>query len=214
MTKNRQPATTTTTSSQSWCNKWALLWCSVVASVISFNSNVSDGFSSRKLTTRFLFTTSLTEQSCYLARGPSSNSNKAMTTTKTFPLFMSTFSSDGSEYSSKESDYDFDDVDMSRFQNMGPSGIMEDDVETIELEPVPMSKNAGNRFVALYWDHEMEQQRIQATGDPHEERDPWQLHYDRDELNEDHVMFCRKRNLYNETFNTESMVDVMRSFPM
>lgn len=97
---------------------------------------------------------------------------------------------------------------------MGPSGIMEDDVETIELEPVPMSKNAGNRFVALYWDHELEHQRIKAIGDPHEERDPWQLHYDRDELNEDHVMFCRKRNLYNETFNTDSMVDVMRSFPM
>jgi hypothetical protein len=100
---------------------------------------------------------------------------------------MSSFSADGSEYSSKESDYDFEEIDMSRFQKMDESGIMEDDIPTEELQPVPMSKNSGNRFVALYWDHELQ----------NDNRDPWQLHEDRDERNEDHVMFCRKRNLYN-----------------
>ncbi|KAL3906417.1 MAG: hypothetical protein SGARI_004017 [Bacillariaceae sp.] len=93
---------------------------------------------------------------------------------------------------------------MSRFQKMDESGIMEDDIPTEELQPVPMSKNTGNRFVALYWDHE-----LQDDG-----RDPWQLHETRDERNEDHVMFCRKRNLYNETFNQDSMVDILRSLPI
>ena len=65
-------------------------------------------------------------------------------------------------------------------------------------------KNSGNRFVALVWDQEVDTQG----------RDQMQLHEDREELVEDHVMFCRKQNLYNETFNTESMVDVMRSYPM
>ena len=27
-------------------------------------------------------------------------------------------------------------------------------------------------------------------------------------------MFCRKRNLYNETFNSDSMVDILRSLPL
>jgi len=124
---------------------------------------------------------------------------------------MSTFSSDGSEYSSKDSDYDSDDVEEKNWN--GEDGYKEDadedDVETIEQKPVPMSKNAGNRFVALYWDHELEVHKKEG-----EQRESWWLHYDRDDLNEDHVMFCRKRNLYNETFNQDSMVDVMKSMPI
>ena len=122
------------------------------------------------------------------------------------PLFMSSFSADGSEYSSKDSDYDTDEMET-RTEYKGNDD--EDEVETVEQQPVPMSKNAGNRFVALYWDHELEQNK--AEGDP---RESWWLHYDRDDLNEDHVMYCRKHNLYNETFNQDSMVDVMRSLPM
>lgn len=126
----------------------------------------------------------------------------------TASLSMSSFSSDGSEYSSKDSDYDMEDIEE---RNWGDENYDEDedDVETLEMKPVPMSKNAGNRFVALYWDHELEQNK--KEGDP---RESWWLHYDRDDLNEDHVMFCRKANLYNETFNDGSMVDVMRSLPM
>jgi hypothetical protein len=124
-------------------------------------------------------------------------------------LFMSSYSADGSEYSSIDSDYD-DDEDMMSGNMMGPlrneDGLVDDDVETIECQPVPMSKNAGNRIVALYWDHELKGKE--------DTRDPWELHYAREDLNEDHVMFCRKCNLYNETFNTDSMVDIMRSLPM
>jgi hypothetical protein len=190
---------TATISKKSFQMQWALWCCAVVAL-----TSVSDGFSTRSvvaLRKRIPFVTVAPTDETLLA------TRKAHGTSFTTSL-MSSFSADGSEYSSKESDYDIEEVDLSRFQNMDPSGIMEDEVETEELQPVPLSKNAGNRFVALYWDHELQR------GDPNDKRDPWELHYDRDELNEDHVMFCRKRNLYNETFNTDSMVDIMRSFPM
>ena len=75
-----------------------------------------------------------------------------------------------------------------------------------------MSKNTGNRFVSLYWDHELEEKKLHKEEEP--PRESWWLHYDRDDLNEDHVMFCRKNNLYNETFNSDSMVDILRSLPM
>lgn len=117
---------------------------------------------------------------------------------------MSSYSSDGSEYSSTDDDYYDDDDDEMRWG--GPGFREKDEVETIECQPVPMSKNAGNRIVALYWDHELK--------GPNDNRDPWDLHYAREDLNEDHVMFCRKCNLYNETFNTDSMVDIMKSLPM
>lgn len=178
--------------------RWALWCCTFFASMC-----ISDGLSTS--------TSYLRKRVPFLAVAPTDEMmlvtrNTCEKTSTT--LFMSSFSADGSEYSSKESDYDIEEIDVSRFRNMDPSGVIEDDVPTEELQPVPMSKNAGNRFVALYWDHELQH------GDPNDKRDPWELHYDRNELNEEHVMFCRKRNLYNETFNTDSMVDIMRSFPM
>lgn len=81
----------------------------------------------------------------------------------------------------------------------------DDETPTIELKPVPMSKNAGNRFVAFFWD-------AQLNENP--EKDSLDLHEDRIALTEEHVMFCRKANLYNETFNQDSMVDVLWSLPM
>ncbi|CAJ1934491.1 unnamed protein product [Cylindrotheca closterium] len=117
-------------------------------------------------------------------------------------LFMSSFSADGSEYASTDKDYVDDDiVEKEKF---GPS--FEDDVssDVVEEKPVPMSKNAGNRFVAVVWDAEVDS----------EGRDSMELHEDRDACVEDHVLFCRKRNLYNETFNTNSMVDILRSLPL
>lgn len=116
---------------------------------------------------------------------------------------------DGSEYSSKDSGTtDTDDTatldESTSDYERGYRDADEDETPTIELQPVPMSKNAGNRFVAFCWDRELDTQG----------RDALDLHYDRIEHTEDHVMFCRKTNLYNETFNTESMVDVLWSLPM
>ena len=119
------------------------------------------------------------------------------------PLFMSSFAADGSEYSSKDNNYDDEEEMGTDFEYR--SDLDENaDAPTLELQPVPMSKNSGNRFVAFVWDHELDS----------EGRDALDLHYDRDDLCEEHVIFCRKRNLYNETFNTESMVDILHSFPM
>lgn len=84
----------------------------------------------------------------------------------------------------------------------------DDEIPTVELQPIPMSKNSGNRFVALLWNRE-----LGASSDISID-DPWELHEKHISVTEDHVMFCRKANLYNETFNTDSMVDVVWSLPM
>lgn len=42
----------------------------------------------------------------------------------------------------------------------------------------------------------------------------WKMHNDRIKLTEEHVMWARKQNLYNETFNSESMADVLWSHQM
>jgi hypothetical protein len=116
-------------------------------------------------------------------------------------LKQSTFAADGSEYSSKDSS-EFEDDDEEN-KDFGRKYRDEDESPTIELGPVPMSKNSGSRFVAILWDAEI------SKG-----KDPLDLHYDHIQQTEDHVMYCRKANLYNETFNTESMVDVLWSLPM
>ena len=124
-------------------------------------------------------------------------------------MLFSTFAADGSEYSSKDGDSDDDDDSSnSMFGNNEDEGDDNDDDDmanapTVELSPVPMSKNAGNRFVSFVWDRLLEP-----------ETDTLELFYQRIELTEDHVMYCRKANLYNETFNTQSMVDVLWSLPM
>jgi hypothetical protein len=117
-------------------------------------------------------------------------------------LFMSSFAADGSEYSSKKDDYVDD--ELQKQAEYAHDISEEDSTETVEQKPVPMSKNAGNRFVAIVWDKD-----VDTSG-----KDASELHLDRDKLVEDHVMFCRKRNLYNETFNSDSMVDILKSLPM
>lgn len=115
------------------------------------------------------------------------------------PPSMSTYSVDQSDYSPKDSDYEKDsDWSNSALLDKPVSG---EQFESNELSPVPMSKNAGNRFVALLWDR-----LLDAEG-----RDLAELHNERIQHTEDHVMYCRKANLYNETFNTDSMVDVVWS---
>lgn len=114
------------------------------------------------------------------------------------PLAMSTYSVDQSDYSPKDSDYE---KESDWNAGLGDRGDFGEEFESNELKPVPMSKNAGNRFVALLWDR-----LLDTKG-----RDLNDLHYDRIQHTEDHVMYCRKSNLYNETFNADSMVDVLWS---
>ena len=81
------------------------------------------------------------------------------------------------------------------------------DVPVTEEIPVPNSRNnVGNRFVALVYDRTHSDKW--ADGDAEA---LWDLHDERIALTEDHVMWARKQNLYNETFNTESMADILWS---
>jgi len=129
-----------------------------------------------------------------------------LTQRPTSTSLYSTFAADGSEYSSNDSGDMDEEAEALEKLNSFDRQDFEDDAagETVELGPVPMSKNTGNRFVSLVWDR-----LLDTKG-----RDALDLHYDRIALTEDHVMFCRKANLYNETFNTESMVDVLWSLPI
>jgi uncharacterized protein YciI len=115
------------------------------------------------------------------------------------PLFMSTYSVDQSDYSPKESDFE-NDNDWTT-ASLLDRPIIADKFQSKELSPVPMSKNAGNRFVVFLWDRILDSKS----------RDPIMLHEERIQYTEGHVMSCRKANLYNETFNAESMVDVLWS---
>jgi len=123
------------------------------------------------------------------------------------PLQQSSFAADGSEYAADQSDFDDDEPpDNWNSNNNRENDNQDDDTPTVELQPVPISKNAGNRFVAVVWDRLLQK--------PDKDRDALDWHYDRIALTEEHVMFCRRQNLYNETFNTESMVDILWSLPM
>jgi hypothetical protein len=129
-----------------------------------------------------------------------SSSIVATTTTS----LLSSFAADGSEYKSKDVDYDEEDVTTIGGWENKEMYDEDQEAEVQELTPVPMSRNSGSRFVAVMWDQDLDTK----------ERDSLTLHHDRNMIVEDHVMFCRKRNLYNETFNTESMVDILKSLPM
>eukprot|EP00560_Eucampia_antarctica_P001175 CAMPEP_0197832652 /NCGR_PEP_ID=MMETSP1437-20131217/15375_1 /TAXON_ID=49252 ORGANISM="Eucampia antarctica, Strain CCMP1452" /NCGR_SAMPLE_ID=MMETSP1437 /ASSEMBLY_ACC=CAM_ASM_001096 /LENGTH=337 /DNA_ID=CAMNT_0043436113 /DNA_START=206 /DNA_END=1219 /DNA_ORIENTATION=+ len=113
------------------------------------------------------------------------------------------FVADSSDYSTSESDYTSDeDINPDhQFGNQGDND--EEESPSIEEIPVPMSRNAGNRFVAMVFD------RALSSSD---QDDVMALHQQRIDLTEDHIMFCRKQNLFNETFNTESKADVLWSF--
>ena len=117
------------------------------------------------------------------------------------------FYADSSDYKSSDADFSSDDEDTQSKYGV-PIQDDEDDSPTIEETPVPMSKNSGNRFVALMFDKSL------SSISSGEEIDVMQLHENRIALTEEHVMFCRKANLYNETFNTDSMADVIWSHQM
>jgi len=138
-------------------------------------------------------------QSAFLSQSPTA---LPFIQTHQHSRLSSSFVGDGSDYAPKESDFDEDEQDT--LDSMGGPYREGEETPTIELSPIPMSKNSGNRFVAFVWDRELDS----------EGRDVLDLHYDRIDHTEDHVMYCRKRNLYNETFNTDSMVDILWSYPM
>jgi hypothetical protein len=114
------------------------------------------------------------------------------------------FFSDSSDYSSSESEIDSDEDDIEAgFESS--SRVSEDDENpTFEESPVPMSKNAGNRFVAFVFDRVLNTLAGNSV-------DPIEMHENRIMDTENHVFFCRKTNLYNETFNTDSIADVLWS---
>jgi hypothetical protein len=142
-------------------------------------------------------------------------------------VLYSSFSADGSEYAASDTDYD-NNEDDDRNSNLNDNILninnndeeqedFDDDdenriVPTIELQPVPISKNSGNRFVAILFDRNI--QPLKSNKNDNNDYDVWDYHYNRIRCTEDHVMFCRKQNLYNTTFNSESMVDILWSLPM
>lgn len=114
------------------------------------------------------------------------------------------FFTESSEYSSSETDFDADDDDIDTGFESNSRASDDDESPTFEESPVPMSKNAGNRFVAFIFDRTLNLLSGKSV-------DPVEMHENRILDTENHVFFCRKTNLYNETFNTESIADVVWS---
>ena len=181
------------------------------------------------------FTSSSFSHKFYLGRTTFviASSSSSVTTTaplvpsvpQTTTLLFSSFTSDGSEYAAGDSDFDaeddFDDTAAALLRNNnGDNELEEDDddenrfVPTIELQPVPLSKNAGNRFITIVWDRMVKNRERFPLQHSEDDMKAWQDHNDRVRYTEDHVMFCRKQNLYNATFNNHSMVDILWSLPM
>mmetsp|Transcript_12816 Transcript_12816/g.24048 ORF Transcript_12816/g.24048 Transcript_12816/m.24048 type:complete len:379 (-) Transcript_12816:82-1218(-) len=124
-----------------------------------------------------------------------------------FSTRLGSFVADSSDYKSSDSDFSSDDEKSSEYgAPVSDSDEEEDESPTLEESPVPMSKNAGNRFLAFVFD-----KSLLSNGD---DVDVMELHENRISLTEDHVMYCRKANLYNETFNTESMADILWSYQL
>jgi len=77
------------------------------------------------------------------------------TATTTTTTSLSSFVADGSDYSNKKGDFESGQEETqqqySNKKNEYQSDIEEDDVDTVELGPVPMSKNSGNRFLAVFF---------------------------------------------------------------
>ena len=118
-------------------------------------------------------------------------------------LFMSSY--DMSDYASGPSDFDDEGDVESKYDGMTAAERLEYEggEPDVKLEqPPPLSKNAGNTFIAMIFD-----KALDTKG-----RDWEKVMEDRMEQSHNHVRWCREANLYNETFNTASMVDVLQSY--
>ena len=121
------------------------------------------------------------------------------------------FMADSSDYKPEKSDYGEGGEGDANAPSSPLRGEIEmSDVPTEEEIPVPMSRNnVGNRFLALVYDRQLTTKEYEE-----DEGVVWEMHRDRIALTEEHVMWARKQNLYNETFNTESMADVRFSYQL
>ena len=85
------------------------------------------------------------------------------------------------------------------------------DIKAPDFKEVPVKPSAFE-FQRL----ELQERLMQDT--IHDEYDNdhilWKMHNERIALTEEHVMWARKQNLYNESFNTESMADILWSHQM
>ena len=128
-----------------------------------------------------------------LAIATSTTSRSPPPTTASTRLLMS-FVADSSDYKADRSDFgdgSDDDPDGTSAPLRGEVDMA--DVPVTEEVPVPMSRNnVGNRFVAVVFD---------AAYDASGSKDAWEMHNDRIALTERHVMWARRQNLYNDTFD-------------
>lgn len=137
-----------------------------------------------------------------------------VTSTSTPTCLRMSFMADGSDYKADKSDFGEGDDGKAASDPLRGEVDMAD-VPTIEEIPVPSSRNnVGSRFLALVYDRSLSTKEYE-DGDGDEDAANvatlWGMHQDRVALTEDHVMWARKQNLYNESFNTGSMADVLWS---
>jgi len=117
---------------------------------------------------------------------------------------------DSSDYKPEKTDYGEGDEDEKTPVSPRRGEVDMADVPVTEEIAVPMSRNnVGNRFVALVFDRSLSTKH--SGNDEDDGSVLWEMHHDRVTLTEEHVMWARKQNLYNDTFNTESMADVLWS---
>ena len=117
---------------------------------------------------------------------------------------------DSSDYKPEKSDYGDGGEDAANPDAPLRGEVEMADVPVTEEIPVPMSRNnVGNRFLALVFDKSISDKYNENVDDDGDVL--WEMHDDRIALTEDHVMWARKQNLYNETFNTGSAADVLWS---
>ena len=160
--------------------------------------------SSMLATTTSAFSISSSSSSSSSSRSSSNNRRLQLTSSTK----LQSFYSDSSDYKSSDSDFASEEDSRDEFGvPNGADGSTEEESPSVEETPVPMSKNAGSRFLAFVYDRAL-------TEDDDVDVDVTELHENRISLSEEHVMFCRKANLYNETFNSESMADVLWSNQM
>jgi len=120
------------------------------------------------------------------------------------------FMADSSDYKPEKSDYGDGGEDAANPDAPLRGEVEMADVPVTEEIPVPMSRNnVGNRFLALVFDKSISDKYNENVDDDGDVL--WEMHDDRIALTEDHVMWARKQNLYNETFNTGSAADVLWS---
>ena len=85
----------------------------------------------------------------------------------------------------------------------------------MSIKPPEFAEEEPSEKRTAYQDHTLQiVDKSDLNLDHDDQHILWRMHKERIALTEDHVMWARKQNLYNETFNTESMADVLWSHQM